>query len=52
MILTKTHPKTSMKTNMTLKNLFPEFLVLMDSNVELNKEQKKLYSPALDPDPV
>ena len=52
MILTKTHPKTSMKTNMTLKNLFPEFLVLMDSNVELNKEQKKLYFLALDPDPV
>ena len=51
MILTKTQMRTPMKTNMILKNLFPEFLALTESNVE-EIVQKKLYYPALDPDPV
>ena len=51
MILTKTQMRILMKTNMILKNLLPEFLALTESNVE-EIVRKKLYYPALDPDPV
>ena len=51
MILTKTQMRTPMKTNMILKNSFPECLALTELNVE-EIVRKKLYYNALDSDPV